>query len=221
MVGFVVGAGLIAGAAASIGGALLTDTGAGGRAAEAQAAESRQAEKRARKTLSPFIEAGTGALPGLQEGSTVGGLDARLGRIFDSDIFGELVGERTRSVQGQLAAGGLTRSGTAVQEISRVPGDLGLQIEQLLTSRLGGLAGQGLQAGGALSGIQLQGGQFRGQALSSGIVTDAEASNARNQALLNSIASSISGLGAFAGGGGGASGIAAQQAQQQIGGFNF
>lgn len=200
MVGFVVGAGLIAGAAAGIGSALLTDTGAGGRAAEAQAAESRRSEKQARKTLSPFIEAGQGALGGLQEGSTVGGLDARLGRIFDSDIFGELLGERTRSVQGQLAAGGLTRSGTGLQAAANIPGDLGLQIEQLLTSRLGGLAGQGLQAGGALSGIQLEGGQFRGQALSSGIVTDAEAKTAQLQGILNSVGGAIGGLGQFGGG---------------------
>jgi len=98
MVGFVVGAGLLAGAAASAVGALTTDTGAGRRAAGAAAQESRRAEERARGALGPFLEAGQGALPGLIEGSTVGGLDARLGRIFDSDIFGQLVGERTTAV---------------------------------------------------------------------------------------------------------------------------
>ncbi len=191
MVGFVVGAGLLASAAAGVVGALTTDTGAGGRAASAAADESRRAEERARQDLGPFVQAGQGALPGLIEGSTVGGLDERLGRIFDSDIFGRLVEERTRSVAGQLAAGGLTRSGTALQEIGNVPSSLALQIEQLLTGRLGGLAGQGLQAGTGLAEVGLSGGQFRGEALSQGIATDAETTAKRNQALLNASASGV------------------------------
>jgi len=186
MVGFVLGAGLLVGAATGVASALATDTGAGGRAAEAQAQESRESERRARRDLSPFIQAGQGQLGALQEGATVGGLDARLGRIFDSDIFGELEGQRTRAVQGQLAAGGLTRSGTALQEISRIPGDLGLQIDQLLQGRQQNIAGQGLQAAGVLGNIGLSGGQFRGQALSSGIVTDAEARTAQLQGIINS-----------------------------------
>jgi len=197
MVGFVVGAGLLASAAAGAIGALTSDTGAGGRAAAAAAQESRQSEERARKDLGPFVQAGQEALPGLIEGSTAGGLDARLGRIFDSDIFGRLVEERTRSVQGQLAAGGLTRSGTALQEIANVPSGLALQIEQLLTGRLGGLAGQGLQAGGVLAEVGLSGGQFRGEALSSGIATDAAARTSKNQALLNAAASGIQSFGKF------------------------
>jgi len=187
MVGFVVG-GLVAGAVLGGAAALATDTGAGGRAAEAAAQESRQAEKRARKTLSPFIEAGQGALGGLTEGSTVGGLDARLGRIFDSQLFGNVLEQRQRGVEGALSAGGLTRSGTAVDELSRLPLDVGLQLEQLLTGRLGGLAGQGLQAGLGLSGIQQSGGQFRGNALSSGIVTDAAASNRAIQGIFQGAA---------------------------------
>lgn len=197
MVGFVVGAGLLAGAAASAVGALTTDTGAGRRAAGAAAEESRRAEERARGDLGPFLQAGQGALPGLIEGSTAGGLDERLGRIFDSDIFGRLVEERTRSVQGQLGAGGLTRSGTALQEIANVPSGLALQIEQLLTGRLGDLAGQGLQAGQGLAQVGLSGGQFRGEALSSGIATDAATTAKRNQALLNAAASGVQTFGKF------------------------
>jgi len=197
MVGFVVGAGLLAGAAASAVGALTTDTGAGRRAAGAAAEESRRAEERARGDLGPFLQAGQGALPGLIEGSTAGGLDERLGRIFDSDIFGRLVEERTTAVQGQLAAGGLTRSGTALQEIANVPSSLALQIEQLLSGRLGGLADRGLQAGQGLAQVGLSGGQFRGEALSSGIATDAATTAGRNQALLNAAASGVQTFGKF------------------------
>lgn len=192
MVGFVVGGLALAGAALGAGAALATDTGAGRRGAEVAAQESREAERRARETLSPFIDAGTGALGGLTEGSTIEGLDARLGRIFDSQIFGNLVEERTRGVEGALSAGGLTRSGTAIEELARVPGDLGLQIEQLLTGRLGGLSSQGLQAGGALSGIQLQGGQFRGEGFAQGITGDAATKNKAIQGIFEGAAKGAS-----------------------------
>ena len=105
-----------------------------------------------------------------------------MAQIFDTDIFGSLVDERTRAVQGQLSAGGLTRSGTAVEEIAGVPTDVGLGIEQTLFDRLSGLAGQGLGAVTDLGrfGAQQAGniaelfGQ-QGQNLASGILTDAQA----------------------------------------------
>lgn len=93
--------------------------------------------------VDPFIQAGQSQLPGLQQGATVGGLDEVLGQIFGSGNFQNLVGERTRSVEGQLSSGGFTRSGTALQEIANVPTDLGFAIEQLLTGRQQSLAGQG------------------------------------------------------------------------------
>ncbi len=117
--------------------------------------------------LAPFAEAGGRALPTLE--SQVGrigkrlrpgvsGLDERLGKIFDTDVFGQLAEERGRAVQGQLSAGGLTRSGTALTEAARVPTELGLQLENLIFGRrkdvqerqLSGLSGlTGLGFGGA------------------------------------------------------------------------
>lgn len=143
------------------------------------------------ENLAPFIQAGTQALPGVTEGTTAGGLDERLAQIFNTDIFGSLVDERTRAVQGQLSAGGLTRSGTALEEIAGVPTDVGLGIEQTLFDRLSGLAGQGLSAVGDLGrfGAQQAGslaelfGQ-QGQNLASGILTDAQAgANAISQVI--------------------------------------
>ena len=121
--------------------------------------------------LQPFQEAGVSQLPGLTEGATVGGLDARLAEIFNSDTFGALVDDRTRGVQSQLAAGGLTRSGAGVESIANVGSELGLQLEQLLTGRSAGLAGQGLGAAGGVANLFNQ----KGQNTSSGILADAQA----------------------------------------------
>lgn len=91
----------------------------------------------------PFLEAGHGALPFLQQGSTPQGLDQILGQIFGTEGFQNLRDERMRGVQGQLAAGGLTRSGAAMTEMANVPTELGFAIEQMLTGRNQNLANMG------------------------------------------------------------------------------
>jgi len=97
-----------------------------------------------REQFDPFLQAGVGALPELQRGfqaprgTTAGGLEESLAEIMGGGAFGELVEERQRGIQGQLAAGGLTRSGTAIEEAARVPTDLALQLENLLFGRASG-----------------------------------------------------------------------------------
>lgn len=137
------------------------------------------------ENISPFVEAGVGALPGLIEGTTVEGLDARLGRIFDTDVFGSLVDERERAARGQLAAGGLTRSGTALEEIANIPTQLGLALEDLLTGRLTGLVGSGQNAAAGLGALGAQNSgaiadlfQQQGQNTASGILGKAQAQSA-------------------------------------------
>lgn len=134
------------------------------------------------ENISPFIEAGVGALPGLQEGATVGGLDATIAEILNTDVFGSLVEERQRGVQGQLAAGGLTRSGTAIQEAANIPTELALQLENMIFGRQGQLAGSGQNAAAGLGalGAQSSGGisnllNQQGQNTSSGILANAQA----------------------------------------------
>lgn len=136
----------------------------------------------------PFIQAGTRQLPGLERGATVGGLDETLAQIFSSDTFGALRDERTRAVQGGLSAGGLTRSGTATRELSQIPVDIGLQLEQLLTGRSQQLAGQGLGAASNLGSLRGQaGGQIGnllgGQAGIEGQATLAEKERRQQQSL--------------------------------------
>jgi len=93
--------------------------------------------------LDPFIQAGIGQLGALEQGATVEGFGERLASIFSGGALDPLIEQRTRGAQSQLAAGGLTRSGTALQEISAIPQDIGLAIESLLTGRSQSLAGAG------------------------------------------------------------------------------
>lgn len=182
---------------------MFTGSDAGSDAAAAQSGFNQQAidflkdqlELTTRR-LRPFVRAGRDAVPGLVQGSTAGGLDERIAQILNTDTFGSLRDERERAVQGQLSAGGLTRSGTALQEIANVPTNLALQIEQLLTGRLGGLAGAGMNASSALGGFGADAGnaiaqilQGTGQAQASGILADEQSSGAGAQNILNTAAS--------------------------------
>lgn len=105
-----------------------------------------------REQFAPFVQAGVGALGDVQQGATTTGLDQRLNEIMGGDFFGGLVEERQRGVQGQLAAGGLTRSGAAVEEAARVPTDLAFQIENLLSGRQQNLVSMGQSAAAGESG---------------------------------------------------------------------
>lgn len=173
-----------------------------------------------RGQFDPFIQAGIGALPELQRGfqaprgTTAGGLESIINEIMGGEAFGGLVEERQRGIQGQLAAGGLTRSGRAIEEAAAIPTDLAFQLENLLTGRqfgaeqqrisgLESLAGGGRAAagaGGALSSDMLAnimraitgqagataGGITRGaEATASGILGAAQAEQAGIQNLLN------------------------------------
>lgn len=147
------------------------------------------------QNITPFLQAGQGAIDGVESGATVGGMDEMLAQIFNSDIFGSLVGERERAVQGQLAAGGQMRSGMGLQEAARVPTDLGLMLEQMLNGRQQNLMQTGL---GAATGLGQMGqnnsaniGNMMsqsGDAISSGIITDQQAKAKGQQNMLNTAA---------------------------------
>lgn len=177
------------------------DSGKKSARAEERANKAAQAEIRrqfdvTQENLSPFLEAGQEQLPVLQDRTTVGGLDEILGEIFGSENFQNLRGERTRAVQGQLSAGGLTRSGTGLQEAARVPTDLGFQLEQLLTGRSQQLVGSGQNAAARLGAFgqnassQIAGlSQATGQAQSSGALADQQAKSQGTAQTIGAIAS--------------------------------
>lgn len=105
----------------------------------------------------PFIELGQRQIPGVERGTTAEGLDEILGEILGTESFQNLRDERTRTLQGHLSASGLTRSGTALEEIAEIPTDLAFQIEQLLSGRQQQILGGGQQAALGLGGLSLQG----------------------------------------------------------------
>lgn len=189
------------GGAASFAGDLFGGGGGGAGAGSAAAAnalsqqgieEIRRQFNLSREDIAPFIEAGVGALPDVIQGTTAGGLEERLGQIFGTDVFKNLVGERTRAVEGQLGAGGLTRSGTAIKQAAAIPTDIGLALESLLSGRAQSLAGQGQSAtfGQAQLGAQTSGSianilSQQGQNIASGILADQQASAAGTEQLVN------------------------------------
>lgn len=174
-----------------------SDAGSAGARAANQASEREIEELRrqfgiTQENIQPFVQAGVSQLPALQQGATAGGLDARLAEIFDTDVFSSLVGERESAVRGQLGAGGLTRSGTAIEEAAGIPTDIGLMIERLLTGRSSQLAGQGQgaavnlgQFGAQSSGAIGQSLAQQGQTTASGLLSDQQASAQATQNLIN------------------------------------
>lgn len=143
--------------------------------------EIRQGRRRTEARFDPFLQAGTEALPDVQRGATTAGLDANISEILDTEIFGSLRDERERSARGQLAAGGLTRSGFGVEQIANIPSELALDLEETIFGRQSQLAGTGFDAAQSLSGFDAAAqtniadlliGQ--GKAASAGIITDAK-----------------------------------------------
>jgi len=109
---------------------------------------------RQRGLLDPFVQAGTRALGDVEQAGTVGGLDARINEILGSESFQGLKAERIRDQQTQLAAGGLTRSGTGLEQIAGISPELAFQIEQQQFGRqenLANLGFRGIEAGNQLT----------------------------------------------------------------------
>ena len=172
---------------------------AGSQAGQLEAQASQNAIKELRRqfditqgNLQPFVDVGTEALPGLAGASTAGGLDQRFAELADTDIFKTLFGERTRAVQKQLGATGLSRSGTGLREIANVPTDILLFLEQLTGNRLANLAGSGQNAASGLGGLGAENAgniagftQDIGRARGSGLIVDQQADAARQGQFLN------------------------------------
>lgn len=138
--------------------------------------------------LSPYISAGAGGLDYLQQGSTPQGLAEQINQIMNGGYFNDLVDERTRAVQGQLSAGGLTRSGTAMQEAANIPTDIALQVRSMLTGQNQNLATMGANAitGNASTAMPLYNAmQAPAQAQAAGQLGAAQASAGGVQNILN------------------------------------
>lgn len=133
------------------------------RAAQAQAQSGDRAIDEQRRQfdyiqelLAPFIQSGEQFLPQVQQGATVPGLSDRLGQVMSGDFFNELVDTRRDASQNQLSQVGLTRSGAALTEASRIPTELAFEIENLLFGRQQGLAASGQNAAVGQGGLAQQ-----------------------------------------------------------------
>lgn len=99
-----------------------------------------------RKLNKPYVKAGKKGLNYLKRSSGIKGLDRTLNEIMGTDAFEGLREERTRDIEGMLGAGGLTRSGEAIEQGAAIPTDLALMLHQLLQGDAMGLAGMGQNA---------------------------------------------------------------------------
>lgn len=124
----------------------------------------------------PFMEAGLQGLDQFQDTSTPEGLDAILARIMGGDAFGSLKEERVRDIEGLLGAGGLTRSGTAVEAGENLSPNLALELEGILSGRSGGLADTGFAATSNIADLTTR----IGEAIASGILGVESRDNARD-----------------------------------------
>ncbi len=146
------------------------------------------------ENFNPFLQGGTDAFGRSVNNATQSGFEGNIANILGGDAFKALRDERLRATEGQLAAGGMTRSGTALQEISNVPTNLAFQIEQLLSGRTDSLASAGFNAARNIGEFEqnnasalatLLSGQ--GSALANGIFGDERARQAQDQRQLDTL----------------------------------
>ena len=148
--------------------------------------------KKSQKYFKPYYKAGLGALEQEQASATPEGMNEMLMQIFGGEAFGGLRDERMSDVKGMLGAGGLLRSGEAMEAAADIPSDLGLMLEQILSGRNNQLVRTGERAAFNLADLFTR----SAEATASGILGVAE-SDVRQQSekfnLAGDVGSSILG----------------------------
>ena len=136
----------------------------------------------------PFLDVGTQGLESFAQGSTPQGLSDMIDQIINGGLFEDLVDERQDAVTSQLAAGGLTRSGAAIEEAARIPTDVALALENILSGRQAGLADIGFSGASNIGSLTTR----VGEAIASGILGN-EARRASDRATSKTNKSNIIG----------------------------
>lgn len=149
----------------------------------------------------PYQETGLDAYNQYAQGSTPEGLDAILAQIMGGDAFKSLVDQRGESITNQLAAGGLTRSGEAIEQSAQLPVDVAMLLEALLSGRQGSLAETGYGATSNIANLTTG----IGEAIASGILgTEAQKNAERAASQTNKYqlaGAALGGLGSLGGAG--------------------
>ena len=105
-------------------------------------------------TLSPMTGAARGSLSALQYGATPEGYAANIRGLGSGGALDPLIAENRRNLESELAAQGLTRSGSGMQSLSQIPIETLMGIESNLYGRQGGIAQQTLPSLMAQSGLE-------------------------------------------------------------------
>lgn len=136
------------------------------------------------------------------EGGSIAGVDRRIGEITDTESFKNLRDERTRALQGQLAASGLQRSGAGFQSIADLTAAQAFDIENKLFGRDKELFGIALGAQGNIDNIRLARATNQanlqlssGRAEAQGTIGTAQEAGQNFANLINTVLGAISGGG--------------------------
>lgn len=96
--------------------------------------------------LDPLASTGMDALNRLQYGSTAEGYASNLNDLMSGGALAPLIAQNRGNLQAELAAQGLTRSGSGLNEMSQIPLNTVMGIENQLQGRTSQVANYGLPA---------------------------------------------------------------------------
>ncbi len=148
-----------------------------------------------------MVEAGHGAIPGLEAGTTADGMQSGLGSILQNS--GAITGARSGAAGDYLARSGLGGRANAMQAAGRMSTSDTFAIEDELNRRRQGLAGIGMTGMGVQSDIMNAQG-IRGQTQSLMRAQNKAQQRTQNMNLLGGLLGAAGGM-SFGGGGGGGS----------------
>lgn len=158
-------------AAGLIAGATSTAARLGLQAQQESLALQREQYDESVERLAPFAEAGLEALPELEAAGTLGGMEARLAAIQDTNAFADLRAESQRHATNTVAQSGGRRSGAALRAATEISASSALTLDDRLYGRQANLVAIGESAA---AGQNYAGANFANQ--SSSINTNTAAS---------------------------------------------
>jgi len=103
----------------------------------------------------PYSSGGKAAMQRMIDGSTAEGYGASLETLSNSPMIQQMIQRKMKGIGNALNAGGLSRSGYGVSEMGEVTPEELMRIEGDLYGRNANVAGIGMSASGAQSGLDV------------------------------------------------------------------